>query len=333
MKSIRVLTVLVLAVGLILSWPKPSEAAQMGTAFTYQGHLYDANHVANGLYDFTFKLYDAGVAGNKVATDVNVADVDVIDSYFTVELDFGSVFDGNKCWLEIGVRPGEQSDPCEYTTLSPRQEITPAPDTIYAETAGSVKGGIGWSEVSDRPAGLDDGDDVGITSETDPQVGSNTTNCIPKWDGSALITGTIYDNGKVGVGTTSPSAKLHINGPDLSSEAALIVYQYSSAPVAKFRGGADLPAIIRVGKASSGGANNYGAIELGIDGSLATIAGKNGNVGIGTTNPARSLHISDVMRLQPRATAPSSPVEGDIYMNSTTHKLMVYDGTTWQSCW
>jgi hypothetical protein len=56
-------------------------------------------------------------------------------------------------------------------------------------------------------------------------------------------------------------------------------------------------------------------------------------VGIGTTNPARKLHISDVMRLEPRATAPSSPSEGDIYMDSTVHKLKVYDGTTWQACW
>jgi hypothetical protein len=58
-----------------------------------------------------------------------------------------------------------------------------------------------------------------------------------------------------------------------------------------------------------------------------------GNVGIGTTSPARALHVSDVMRLQPRSTAPSSPAEGDIYMDSSSHKLMVYDGTAWQACW
>ena len=57
------------------------------------------------------------------------------------------------------------------------------------------------------------------------------------------------------------------------------------------------------------------------------------NVGINTTTPARNLHINDVMRLQPRATAPSGPGEGDIYMNSATHKLMVYDGSAWQACW
>ncbi len=59
----------------------------------------------------------------------------------------------------------------------------------------------------------------------------------------------------------------------------------------------------------------------------------NGNVGIGTNTPARKLHVSDVMRLEPRATAPSSPSEGDMYMDSSSHKLRVFDGTNWQNCW
>jgi len=58
-----------------------------------------------------------------------------------------------------------------------------------------------------------------------------------------------------------------------------------------------------------------------------------GNVGIGTTRPARALHINDVMRLEPRSSAPASPAEGDMYMDSVTHKLMVYDGAIWQACW
>ncbi len=63
------------------------------------------------------------------------------------------------------------------------------------------------------------------------------------------------------------------------------------------------------------------------------VGGSNHRVGIGTSSPARKLHVNDVIRLQPRASAPSSPAEGDMYMNSTSHKLMVYDGTAWQACW
>jgi hypothetical protein len=39
------------------------------------------------------------------------------------------------------------------------------------------------------------------------------------------------------------------------------------------------------------------------------------------------------MRLEPRGTAPGTPAEGDIYYDSTLHKLRVYDGTAWQNCW
>lgn len=55
-----------------------------------------------------------------------------------------------------------------------------------------------------------------------------------------------------------------------------------------------------------------------------------GNVGIGTTTPARALHISDTMRLTPRATAPTSPAAGDIYVDSTANELCFYDGSAWQ---
>jgi hypothetical protein len=57
----------------------------------------------------------------------------------------------------------------------------------------------------------------------------------------------------------------------------------------------------------------------------------NGNVGINNANPQRSLHINDVMRLDPRATAPSSPSAGDIYYSSADNTLKFYNGTTWRT--
>jgi len=49
-------------------------------------------------------------------------------------------------------------------------------------------------------------------TETDPEVGSNTTNYISKWDGTSIVSSSIFDNGNIGVGTTSPSKKLDVNG-------------------------------------------------------------------------------------------------------------------------
>lgn len=86
----------------------------------------------------------------------------------------------------------------------------------------SVKDGVSWGELSGIPSGFADGvDNVGITSETDPQVGSNTTNYVPRWNGSALVTGSIYDDGNVGIGLTAPNKKLYISKGAKSLEYAL----------------------------------------------------------------------------------------------------------------
>jgi hypothetical protein len=58
-----------------------------------------------------------------------------------------------------------------------------------------------------------------------------------------------------------------------------------------------------------------------------------GNVGIGTASPARKLHIDDVMRLEPRASEPADPSEGDMWMDSSKHKLKVYADGAWHACW
>lgn len=111
-------------------------------------------------------------------------------------------------WNEVSNRPAGLDDGDDVGITAETDPTVPA----------NLKDGVNWNEVTNRPAGLDDGDDVGIMAETDPEVGSNTTNYVPKWNGSALVTGTIYDNGNVGIGTTSPGAKLDVNGDIVSNE-------------------------------------------------------------------------------------------------------------------
>ena len=82
-------TILAAALCLAFGIGRAAVAAPMGTAFTYQGRLIDANSAADGLYDFQFKLYDANVAGAQKGSTISNGQVDVIDGYFTVELDFG----------------------------------------------------------------------------------------------------------------------------------------------------------------------------------------------------------------------------------------------------
>jgi len=159
------LTILVFAV--VVGQGSLSSAAPMGTAFTYQGRLMDANEPADGVYEFEFKLYDSPTDGNQLDGTVSFRGVDVIDGYFTVELDFGGgVFGGDARWLEIGVR-SDGSSP--FTTLSPRQEVTPTPYALYTKTAGGVTVPLVLSGTVASPgaviSGTNDGTGYGVYGE------------------------------------------------------------------------------------------------------------------------------------------------------------------------
>ena len=126
-----------LALGLMVCLAKVSKSAPMGTAFTYQGRLMDANGPANGQYDFEFRLFAHPTLNSfQIGGTIDINDLDVIDGYFTVLLDFGDkAFTGNARWLETGVRPGDSEN--RVTILSPRHEVTPTPYAIYAENTGN----------------------------------------------------------------------------------------------------------------------------------------------------------------------------------------------------
>jgi uncharacterized protein (TIGR02145 family) len=53
-----------------------------------------------------------------------------------------------------------------------------------------------------------------LTSEADPQVGSNSLNYLSKWNGTALVSSSVFESGagKVGIGTQSPTEKLEVSG-------------------------------------------------------------------------------------------------------------------------
>jgi len=131
-----------------------SPQAPLGTGFTYQGYLTEGDVPAEGAYDFNFDLYPhPSDPGTPIGT-VLLEDVPVAGGIFTAALDFGAgAFNGEARWLEIGVRPGGETG--AFTPLGARQPVNPSPYALYALEAG----GVDWSGVANRPAGLDDGDD------------------------------------------------------------------------------------------------------------------------------------------------------------------------------
>jgi len=112
---------------LILSMVALVAAAEPpGTGFTYQGELKFQNVPATGAYDFEYTLYNVSNGGVALAGPLQLENVPVNDGVFTVELDFGPEQNiGNQLWLGIAVREGTSQG--SFTSLSPRQKLTPSP--------------------------------------------------------------------------------------------------------------------------------------------------------------------------------------------------------------
>ncbi len=115
---------------------KLSTAHAQGTAFTYQGQLQNNGSPASGTYDLTFTLFATNTGGTAVAGPVTTNGVFIANGVFTVLIDFGSgAFTGGTNWLEIGVQTNGGGS---FTTLAPRQELTPTPYAIYAGGANAA---------------------------------------------------------------------------------------------------------------------------------------------------------------------------------------------------
>src|SRR4030095_7352316 len=105
---------------------------------TYQGRLADNDHLANGLYDVAFQVWDSSEAGATISDVIIKNSVGVTNGFFTVTLDFGTnTFTGPDRWIEMSVR---QSGVSGWTKLSPRQTVPRVPYALYVLTPGGPQG-------------------------------------------------------------------------------------------------------------------------------------------------------------------------------------------------
>lgn len=234
---------LTFTLGRATAQPPAPAAAALGTAFTYQGQLQTSGVPANGSYDFQFVLYDAATGGAQVGGSPTVTQnaVAVTNGLFSVQLDFGNVFNGAQYFLEIGVRPAGVSG--AYTTLTPRQALSPTPYALYAINAGqaAVAQSVPWSGVTGKPTGntqrkiitpggaLAPATGTGITTSSawGPTVASNApalTFVVPQpsdWDKTTPFTVTLYfaiPTGPGSVGTVN--WRLQAGGARINAPAA-----------------------------------------------------------------------------------------------------------------
>jgi hypothetical protein len=243
-----------------------ANAEPMGTAFTYQGRLADANSPAEGEYDMEFKLFDQEGGSNQFGNTVIKDEVDVIDGYFTVQLDFvndANVFDGDARWLEIKVRPGEIEGDNSFVALSPRQEITPVPYAlhtrgIFVDRAGNVgvstdqpteklhvNGDIRVNNIRMSNSDITDNESIRMIIDVDNDQTNQTFTVWRDSDSWAKELFRVQENGNVGIGTINPLSMLQVE-----TDASRAIHGKAAGDTGKgVRGTAT---------ATGGGVENYG---------------------------------------------------------------------------
>ncbi len=223
------------------------------TAFNFQGRLNDGSSPANGRYDLQFKLFDSLLGGSKVGPTVEKPNAILINGVFSTPLDFGSTaFPGADRFIEISVRPA--GSPNAFVILGGRQQVLAVPFAVNAATLGGngpgdfIKNGTSTQNATFNVSG--DGA-VGGTlhaGQVRAQTGTFDPYGLVQTNGTVTV-GTFVDNGfggslgtqsnhplnfftnngtpqvtltqpgNVGIGTTSPSARLHVQNTGLAGVA------------------------------------------------------------------------------------------------------------------
>ncbi len=233
-------------------------AAAVGTRFTYQGTLRLSGDRAQGPYDFRFKLFSQSAGGSQLGSTQTKNDLPVTDGLFATELDFGQTpIDGDDIFLQIEVRDGASTG--AYTILSPRQRINATPYAVRALTGGDGGGSSPWSVL-----------------------------------GSAVY----YDGGNVGIGLTNPSSRLHVKSTGLipmsvdgGDRAYMAFYEqgiYRGYLGSYQTGTGTTDADFEIG---TGGISSTGKMHIVTQATPRITVLKDGEVGIGTTNPLAFTHI------------------------------------------
>jgi hypothetical protein len=189
-------------------------AHAQGTAFTYQGRLNEGADFAGGSYNLTFTIFGVASGGSAVAGPLTNSPTGVTNGLFTVTLDFGAnIFTNANRFLEIAVRTNSVGS---FTTLSPRQKLTPTPYAIFAEnvgigglTAGPYGNAVTFNNAANNFSGGFTGNGAGVSNVNALTLGGLSSSNFWHLGGNA---GANPANGNF-IGTTDNlSLELRVNG-------------------------------------------------------------------------------------------------------------------------
>ena len=299
-------------------------ASPQGTAFTYQGMLSQSGMNVVASTDLRFTLWDAEMGGSAVGSSI-VLTVTPDEGDFSVDLDFGSnPFSTNEArWLEI--------------------EASPAGAGMFESLGRTALRATTYS-LSTRGISVDDAGNVGIgTTAPDALLNIQGTGGVPvriddpaaagfelRANNDFFTAWAIFDNasndnftiressgafdgfvangaqGRIGMGTSSPSANVHINergtnyGPTsfagntvLGVSASAAVLELVSDETGSF--GSTLG--FKQGNSGSGAIEDHWAFTVGTAGTFDFRYGSGltagGNARFATVLPSGSIGIND----------------------------------------
>ncbi|HRP61793.1 MAG TPA: tail fiber domain-containing protein [Phycisphaerales bacterium] len=191
-----------------------------------------SGQLANGSFDIEFSLWNAVSDGSQIGPTLAINNLSVVDGRLTVDLDFGAApFDNSGRWLNIVVNG---------TTLEPRQPIHRSPYAL--QTRGIVvteNGNVGIGlpnpgfrlDVNGRSRirqGIYSSSGIYFWQNGPAAdrgfVGMLNDNTIGLWGSEGAGWGLVMNNASanVGIGTTSPSHRLHVVTLNAASGARAI---------------------------------------------------------------------------------------------------------------
>lgn len=257
--------------------------------------------LADGTYNFTFRAYSALTGGTADWTEAQ--SLTVTNGVFSTNLGAVTSMSGlnfnNEYFLSIEIGTNGE--------LSPRTKLTMTPYAIMAQLSGSTNvipaaGSVGFGTTSPQTnlSVIGNVRGANATDETEyVEIGHggrngyiNTVgdgNLNFRHDGSTLMT--LMDNGRLGIGTTSPGAKLDVDGNARIRGSFLNIWGGSNELE-----GAQIN--LKDAQSNSDGQTNAWILDnyndefrIMDDGAVRVEIDPIGNVGIGT-NPTHKLTVN-----------------------------------------